>query len=63
MIEDLASHRMIFVVLACRSLGNLGIPAPDTISIDLDMDRYMAHLRKGRLDHDHAHNLHILTSS
>ena len=29
MIEDLASHGMIFVVFGRQSLGNLGIPAPD----------------------------------
>jgi hypothetical protein len=28
-IEDLASHGMIFVVFVRQSLGNLSIPAPD----------------------------------
>ena len=65
MIEALASHGMIFVALVRQSLGNLGITAPDTMSIDLNMDHfsYMAHLRIGRLDYGRARNLRILTSS
>jgi hypothetical protein len=64
-IEDLASSGMIFAVFVRQSLGNLGIPAPDAMSMDLNMDRfsYMAHLRTRRPDHGRAYSLRILTNS
>ena len=65
MIEDPASHGMIFVVFVRQSLGNLSIPAPDHHEHRLNMNRfsYLAHLRTRRPDHDRAGSLRILTNS